>query len=284
LQFETIVYEKRDRVATITLNRPERLNAVNGVMSRELPRAWADVIEDPDVSVVIVTAAGEKSFCTGFDMLDAASNDTAEVGDEGSRGTLDSIRFTAIQNECWKPVITAVNGMVTGGGLHFIADSDLVVAAEHATFFDNHVRVGMVSGLEPVGLIRRLGMEAVLRMSFLGGAERMSAEIEGDFVVFLIRNAYQQALQDPQVVAAVLHNAEDDQGAEPESGAWDAGARHRYEADRPVLAFLRAPGGLCPQQGTRTPSGKEDLQSGGQQESWVRRSPSHLGSPRSGGP
>jgi enoyl-CoA hydratase/carnithine racemase len=176
VEFETIVYEKQDRVATITLNRPERLNAVNGVMSRELPRAWADVIEDPDVSVVIVTAAGEKSFCTGFDMLDAASSDTAEVGDEGSRGTLDSIRFTAIQNECWKPVITAVNGMVTGGGLHFIADSDLVVAAEHATFFDNHVRVGMVSGLEPVGLIRRLGMEAVLRMSFLGGAERMSAE------------------------------------------------------------------------------------------------------------
>ena len=176
MQFETIVYEKSDRVATITLNRPERLNAINGSMSRELPRAWADVMDDPGVSVAIVTAAGEKSFCTGFDMLDAASSDTAEVGDEGSRGTLASIRFTAIQNECWKPVITAVNGMVTGGGLHFIADSDLIVAAEHATFFDNHVRVGMVSGLEPVGLIRRLGMEAVLRMSFLGGAERMSAE------------------------------------------------------------------------------------------------------------
>ncbi len=176
MEFETIIYEKRERVATITLNRPERLNAVNGVMSRELPRAWADVMSDPDVSVAIVTAAGEKSFCTGFDMMDAASDASAGAGDERSRGTRDSIRFTAIQNGCWKPVITAVNGMVTGGGLHFIADSDLVVAASHATFFDNHVRVGLVSGMEPVGLIRRLGMEAVFRMSFLGGSERMSAE------------------------------------------------------------------------------------------------------------
>jgi len=88
---------------------------------------------------------------------------------------LQSLKFTAIQNQCWKPVITAVNGMVTGGGLHFIADSDLIVASEHATFFDNHVKVGLVSGEEPVGLIRRIGMEAVLRMSFLGGAERMDA-------------------------------------------------------------------------------------------------------------
>ncbi|MBW2230777.1 MAG: enoyl-CoA hydratase/isomerase family protein [Deltaproteobacteria bacterium] len=176
VESEVIIYEKKDRVATITLNRPERLNAINGVMSRELSRVWADVSEDPSVSVAIVTAAGEKSFCTGFDMMDAASTETADVGDEESRGSIDSIKFTAIQNDCWKPVITAVNGMVTGGGLHFVADSDLVVAAEHATFFDNHVRVGLASALEPVSLIRRLGMEAVLRMSFLGGLERMSAE------------------------------------------------------------------------------------------------------------
>jgi enoyl-CoA hydratase/carnithine racemase len=176
MEFETILYEKKDRVATIWLNRPERLNAINGVMSRELSRAWTDVMDDPSVSVAIVTAAGEKSFCTGFDMVDAASTETADIGDEESRGSIDSIQLTALQNHCWKPVITAVNGMVTGGGLHFIADSDLIVAAEHATFFDNHVCVGLVSGLEPVGLIRRLGMEAVLRMSFLGGSERMSAE------------------------------------------------------------------------------------------------------------
>jgi enoyl-CoA hydratase/carnithine racemase len=84
--------------------------------------------------------------------------------------------LTALQNRCWKPVITAVNGMVVGGGLHFIADSDLILAAEHATFFDTHVKVGLVAGLEPVGLARRIPLEAVLRMALLGGSERMSAQ------------------------------------------------------------------------------------------------------------
>jgi enoyl-CoA hydratase/carnithine racemase len=65
--------------------------------------------------------------------------------------------------------------MVCGGGLHFIADSDLIVCAEHATFFDTHVKVGLVAGLEPVGLARRLPLEAVLRMALLGGSERLDA-------------------------------------------------------------------------------------------------------------
>jgi enoyl-CoA hydratase/carnithine racemase len=72
-------------------------------------------------------------------------------------------------------VITAVNGMVVGGGLHFVADSDLIVCAEHATFFDTHVKVGLIAGLEPVGLTRRIPLEAVLRMALLGGSERLTA-------------------------------------------------------------------------------------------------------------
>ena len=73
-------------------------------------------------------------------------------------------------------MITAVNGMVVGGGLHFVADSDLVLAAEHVTFLDTHVKVGLVAGLEPVGLARRIPLEAVMRLALLGGSERMSAQ------------------------------------------------------------------------------------------------------------
>jgi enoyl-CoA hydratase/carnithine racemase len=65
--------------------------------------------------------------------------------------------------------------MVVGGGLHFVADSDLILAAEHATFFDTHVKVGLIAGLEPVGLARRIPLEAVLRMALLGGSERLDA-------------------------------------------------------------------------------------------------------------
>ena len=175
MQFETILYEKKEGVAFLTLNRPERLNAINTTMSRELPAAWDEIKKDPEVRVVILTGAGERALCTGYDVQDVARG-KSDVGDSKDQGTVQSLKFTAIQNECWKPVITAVNGMVTGGGLHFIADSDLIVATEEATFFDNHVRVGLVAAQEPIGLIRRMPMEAVLRMAFLGGRERMSAQ------------------------------------------------------------------------------------------------------------
>ncbi|MFM7272524.1 MAG: enoyl-CoA hydratase/isomerase family protein, partial [Gammaproteobacteria bacterium] len=74
-----------------------------------------------------------------------------------------------------KPVICAVNGMAVGGGLHFVADSDIVLAVEHATFFDTHVKVGLVAGLEPVMLARRIPLEAVMRLALSGGAERLDA-------------------------------------------------------------------------------------------------------------
>lgn len=174
IRFETLLYEKRDRIAVITLNRPERMNAINGTMSRELAAAWTAAKRDPQVSVIVLTGAGERALCTGFDVADIASEE-ASVGDDADAGTYASIKLTALHNKCWKPVITAVNGMACAGGLHFVADSDLVIAAEHATFFDSHVAVGLVAGLEPIGLARRIAVEHVMRMSLIGTKERMSA-------------------------------------------------------------------------------------------------------------
>jgi enoyl-CoA hydratase/carnithine racemase len=174
MDFETLLYEKADRVVTVTLNRPERHNAFDFAMAGELQRAWGAIKADPEVVCVVVTGAGEKAFCTGFDVGDVASGAAAgqeKVAYEDS----PILKLTAIHNGCWKPVITAVNGMVNGGGHHFLADSDLILAAEHATFFDTHVKIGLVAGLEPVGLARRIPLEAVLRMALLGGSERMSA-------------------------------------------------------------------------------------------------------------
>src|SRR5262245_62688600 len=98
-------------------------------MAGELGRAWADVKANPDVVVAIVTGAGDKAFCTGFDVVDmadgSAHDQAARV--EREEGRPFYAQITAIHNQCWKPVITAVNGMVASGGLHFVADSDLVV-------------------------------------------------------------------------------------------------------------------------------------------------------------
>lgn len=147
-------------------------------MAGELRRAWEDVKANPDVVCAIVTGAGERAFCTGMDVADVADGSAREEAArmEREEGKPFYAYLTAIQNRCWKPVITAVNGMVVGGGLHFIADTDLIVCAEHATFFDTHVKVGLIAGLEPVGLARRIPLEQVLRMALLGGSERMTAQ------------------------------------------------------------------------------------------------------------
>ena len=175
--FETILYEKRDGVATITLNRPERHNAFNVAMALELRDAWAEVKRDPEVVCAILTGSGERAFCTGMDVAEVASGAAPEESRrmEREEGKPFYRYLTAIQNRCWKPVITAVNGMVVGGGFHFIADSDIIVCSETATFFDTHVKVGLVAGFEPVGLARRIPLEAVMRLALLGGSERMDA-------------------------------------------------------------------------------------------------------------
>src|SRR5262245_29679946 len=176
MAFETILYDVSEGVATITLNRPERHNAFNVAMAWELRDAWARIKADPAVVCAIVTGAGSRAFCTGMDLGDVRGGGKPAASAPTDEGGKPFHRFlTAIQNRCWKPVITALNGMVVGGGLHFVADSDLVLAAEHATFLDTHVKVGLVAAFEPVGLARRIPLEAVLRMALLGGSERMDA-------------------------------------------------------------------------------------------------------------
>jgi enoyl-CoA hydratase/carnithine racemase len=177
MAFETLRLERDEGVATLVLDRPERHNAFDVAMARELKRAWQEIKRDPAVVCVIVTGAGDRAFCTGMDVAAVADGSARE---EAARMEREEGRpfyhfLTALQNRCWKPVVTAVNGMVCGGGLHFVADSDLVLASETATFFDTHVKVGLIAGLEPVGLARRIPLEAVLRMALLGGSERMDA-------------------------------------------------------------------------------------------------------------
>lgn len=141
-------------------------------MSRELPEVWRAFDADPAAIVAIVTGAGEKAFCTGADLADLP-----ELAlDERGTPLIESIRWTPLQNQVWKPVICAVNGRTMGGGLHFVADCDIVVASDGASFSDPHVSVGLVSGLEAVALARRMPMGAVLRMALMGSGEELTAQ------------------------------------------------------------------------------------------------------------
>jgi enoyl-CoA hydratase/carnithine racemase len=134
---------------------------------------WADVRDDPDVRVVIVTGAGDRHFCTGLDLRDTAATGQTTTGMGRAE---DEMAWSPLHNGVWKPVICALNGLVAGGGLHFVADADIVLAASHAAIMDTHTSVGMVGAVENVGLAHRMPLGSALRLTMMGRAYRMSAE------------------------------------------------------------------------------------------------------------
>ena len=168
-----ILYERAGGIATIVLNRPERGNSLTPGMQRSVRAIWADVRENPDVRVAIVTAAGERHFSTGFDVGEAGADDADEIFN--NRPLAEAVFWSPYQNRVWKPVICAVNGLCVGGGHHFVVDADIVIASENAAFTDTHVNVGMVGALENVGLAHRLPLGSALRMTLLGRHYRMPA-------------------------------------------------------------------------------------------------------------
>ena len=172
--YEFLKVERHGPVGWLINNRPDQLNAMNNAMRDEFAVAWQELDADPAVRVIVHTGEG-RAFQTGVDVREVASDG---VGMERYRESLEqwNLRFTAWHNQVWKPVITAVNGLCAGGAFHWVADADIVLAASDATFFDPHVSVGQVVSIEAIGLMRKMPVEAVMRMAFVGRHERMSAQ------------------------------------------------------------------------------------------------------------
>jgi enoyl-CoA hydratase/carnithine racemase len=171
--YETLVVERRGHVGWLVFDRPDAGNAMNAAMFAELERAWTELDADPAVRVIVNTGNGP-AFQTGVDVKQMARDRDALR--RFSRQTRDAeLRFTAWHLGIHKPVIAAVNGTCAGGGLHFVADADIVIAASDATFLDPHVSVGQVVAYEGIALARKSPMESVLRMALVGRHERLSA-------------------------------------------------------------------------------------------------------------
>ncbi len=184
--FETLLYDERDGVATVTMNRPEVHNAFDAVMRRELQAVWRDLRRNEDVRVVILTGAGDQAFCVGYDREEGiqrdyldAERDTHHLGRASPPFQYTDVVGTRVnpkENDLWKPVVAAVNGMACAGALYLLGEADIIIAAEHATFFDPHVTYGMVAGFESAHLLQKLPLGETLRSHLLAGWERLSAE------------------------------------------------------------------------------------------------------------
>ena len=167
-----VLFERGGHIAVITLNRPHIGNALSTAMNVLVRDYWEEVRSNGDTRCTVITGAGDRHFCTGADVENVAA--TGKVGGGYGRIT-EEVRWSSRQNDIWKPTVCAVNGLVAGGGLHFVVDSDVVVAAETAQFVDTHTNVGMVGAIEPIGLAKRLPIGTALRMTLQGRNFRLSA-------------------------------------------------------------------------------------------------------------
>ena len=157
-------YERDGHVATITYDRPEKLNAINGALRRDLNAAWERFRDDEDAWVGIVTGAG-KAFCVGADLRDGAGAAGTWPGSFWEIPTVNSFESGL---EVWKPTIAAVNGYCLGYGLTAVSACDFVIAADDAEFGMPEVRLGVPTIVGAMRLPTRIGMQHALEILLTG--------------------------------------------------------------------------------------------------------------------
>jgi len=169
----TIEFDVTDHIATLTLNRPDKMNSFNRQMAMEVRIAWERVRDDDDIRVAVLRANGERAFCTGLDVSEGRWWMHQPVFNQEDPGAVLGPKAHRV----WKPVIAALHGMVAGGAMYFVNECDFAICSASTTFFDPHANAGIVSALEPMGMLA-LGVPygEVMRWALLGSEERITAE------------------------------------------------------------------------------------------------------------
>ncbi|HNC69186.1 MAG TPA: enoyl-CoA hydratase-related protein [Pseudomonadales bacterium] len=160
---ETFNYEKRGRIAIMTVNRPRAMNAFTGEMLAAMDACFADFQQDDDLWVAILTGAGDKAFCAGMDLAEAIPrlNSGEQLGYEDHTKRPFS--------DVFKPIIAAINGFCIAGGMEFMQGTDIRIAAEHATFGLGEVRFGLVpTGGTHVRLPRQIPWAVAMELLLTG--------------------------------------------------------------------------------------------------------------------
>lgn len=169
--------EKKGRIAMITINRPEAMNALDRDMTRRLVEAWTEFRDDDGLWVAIVTGAGEKSFCAGADLKEMREYNrrTTPIERRTERERVPGFGGITRNLDIWKPVVAGVNGYCFGGGFEVALSCDVRIAAENAKFGLTELRWGIMPGAGGTQrLPRAVGVAKALEMILLG--RRIDAE------------------------------------------------------------------------------------------------------------
>jgi len=172
MAYKDIQVERKGRIICMTLNRPERMNSISVETGNEMLEVFTEYKENDELWAMIIAGAGEKAFCSGLYVSEAAK-ETAETGETGGYTIFKP--WTDLMQSIEKPFICAVNGYCIGGGWHLVADSDIVIASDTASFFDTHVNIGLINGVESAGFAYKMPLGIVMRMVLEGKHFRINA-------------------------------------------------------------------------------------------------------------
>jgi E-phenylitaconyl-CoA hydratase len=179
---DLVLYERDGHIATITYNRPDALNAINGALRQQLNAAWERFRDDEDAWVGIVTGAG-RAFCVGADLKDGTGSAGTWPGSFWEIPTVNSFESGL---EVWKPTIAAVHGYCLGYGLTAVAACDFVLAADDAEFGMPEVRLGVPTIVGAMRLPARLGMQHALELLLTGDRIDAARAQEIDLVLRVV--------------------------------------------------------------------------------------------------
>lgn len=170
MAYEFATYEKKGHIATVRINRPERMNALHPPANLELHEIWNDFQSDPEVWIGILTGTGDKAFSAGNDLKYTAEHglNMVRVGESGFGGL-------AKRTGCWKPIIAAVNGFALGGGFEMALACDIIIAADHARLGLPEPRVGLMAGAGGVHRLPRM-MPQKIAMGYILTGRHMTAQ------------------------------------------------------------------------------------------------------------
>ncbi len=201
--FENIIVEKKNAIAYVTVNRPKVLNALNGATMQELRAAFADVKEDRQIRVAILTGAGEKSFVAGADIGELQKNNPIEAKEYTHRGqaVLDLIENLG------KPVIACINGFALGGGCELAMACTMRLASENAKLGQPEVKLGIIPGYGGTQRLPRLVGKGIAAQLLLTGEMISAQEAHRIGLVNEVLPANQLIPRAEAIAQAIIKNA-----------------------------------------------------------------------------